>query len=37
MVGAYFCDYAATPTIDLSQSSNDCFWRKAVVRKQSIS
>jgi hypothetical protein len=25
-VGACFCDYAATPMMDLSQGSNDCFW-----------
>jgi hypothetical protein len=35
MVGACFCDYAATPMIDLSQSSNDSSWRKAGVRRYS--
>lgn len=30
-VGACSCDYAATPMMDLSQSSNDRLWRQAVV------
>jgi hypothetical protein len=35
IVGACFCEYAVTPIIELSQSSNDCFWREAAVRQSS--
>jgi hypothetical protein len=31
IVGGCFCEYAETPIIELSQSSNDCFWREADV------
>src|SRR3979490_3442840 len=34
IVGACFCEYAVTPIIELSQSSNDCFWRNADVRRE---
>jgi hypothetical protein len=34
IVGAWFCEYAATPIIELSHSSNDRFWRKAAGRFQ---
>jgi hypothetical protein len=31
-----FCEYAVTPIIELSQSSND-FWRKVVIHLQTAS